>query len=174
MTWSTHWSVLLSGAAGACISLMGVFAVFWLTTRHDRNLERARRDAAKADDARRQQQDAVNKILAATSRQAKDFTFAPVYGNAQALHLLSACLEFANTHSTTNGPVAAWVLIQHAKITRARRSYLWRAWIPFMRRRLAHRWTRELGELAGALIAWNAGERKDTWFLDQLPNGDCT
>lgn len=45
------WAVLLQGTVAACISLLGLFGVFWLTRRHENN--RDRRRAAEEDKVRR-------------------------------------------------------------------------------------------------------------------------
>lgn len=158
MTWTDHWSILLSGTAGSFISLTGLFAVFWLTTRHDRALERIRRDLDRAEVQKAEQAAAVARVYGAIVMQPKDLTFAPIHGNAQGLELLSACIHLHAVISTRHADVALWVLQQHGRLLAARKAY-WRVClVPYLRRRPAKAWGQALGELAGALVEWQADD----------------
>jgi hypothetical protein len=115
MSWS-HWSVLLSGAVASLISLVGVFGVFWATTRYDRRRDRRERAEAEAAAYRDAVTAAIGRIRRAIVMQAKDLTWAPLYGHAQSLELLSACMDFASLTARQHPALAAWVMQQHGAI----------------------------------------------------------
>lgn len=176
MTWSEHWSVLLSGSVASMLSLVGVFVVFWLTTRHDRLREQRQRelDAVAAADASRSA--AIARIHRAVAMQPKDTTLAPIFGNAEALELLAACLAFSSELGKSHPEVAAWVMQQHSRVHRARQAYWWWAWIPGLRNGRARRWGSELAVLGAALLEWQLGQKEDQWFrehLESLPTADA-
>jgi hypothetical protein len=168
MTWDEHWAVLLSGAVASTISLIGLFAVFWLTTRHDRRRDEQRRDAEERAITRATRAADVSRIHMSLAMQAKDMTLAPLYGNAQALELLAACMSFATSQGVQHPAVASWVVQQHSRAHRARQAYWWVSWIPLIRNKRAGRWGEELAILGSSLMQWQLGTRSDQWFESQL------
>jgi hypothetical protein len=113
MTWSENWSVLLSGSVASLISILGVFGVFWLTTRHDRRTEGQRRKEEALTGLTTRRAADVSRIHLAVAMQPKDMTWAPVNGHVQALELLAACMNFATNQGSEHPAVAAWVIQQH-------------------------------------------------------------
>src|SRR5690606_29655921 len=113
---SEHWSVLLSGSVASILGLVGVFVVFWLTTRHDRAREDRRLAMEKATAADAMRSAAVARIHRAIAMQPRDMTLAPIFGNAQALELRAACMAFANDLGVAHAEVAAWVMQQHGRV----------------------------------------------------------
>lgn len=168
MTWSEHWSVLLSGSVASIVSLVGVFIVFWLTTRHDRARERRHRELEAAAAAEAIRSAAVTRVHRAIAMQPRDLTLAPIVGNAQALELLAACMAFASELGATHAEVAAWVMQQHGRIHRARQAYWWWSWVPVLRDRRGHRWAAELAALGQGLLEWQLRQKDDRWFRERL------
>jgi len=163
MTWTSHWSVLLTGAAASLISLIGLFAGFWLTTRHDRAQERRRNDAERAAQQQAERAAAVARVYTALTMQPKDLTFAPIYGNAQALELLSACVHLHAVIARQHPDVASWVLVQHSQLLRAREKYRRVCALPMVRKKPAQDWGHALGAFAGPFVDWQAGRRSEAW-----------
>jgi hypothetical protein len=168
VTWDEHWAVLLSGAVASIVSVVGLFAVFWLTTRHDRQMERLRREEEVRTEAQASRAADVSRIQLAIAMQPKDMTFAPVFGNAEALSLLAACMTFATNQGVSHPTVAAWVIQQHSRVHRARQRFWLVCWIPLVRRSRAAVWGTELGYLGGSLLQWQLGVQQDDWFESRL------
>ena len=164
MNWEEHWSVLLQGLVASIVGLAGVFAAFWLATRHDRKQERERRvlEAAVATAERRSA--AVRRIHAALAMQPRDVLWAPLMGNSAVLELFSAVVDFAHQLGGDHRAVALWLAEQNGRIVSCRLDY--RNWclVPVVRRRKAAAWTRELGAMAEALLRWSDGKLEDAWF----------
>jgi hypothetical protein len=155
---------LLAATVGSTTTL----AVFFLSTRHERGQERERRAQLDEDRQREARTESVVRVVNATAMQPKDLVFAPLYGHHQALELLQACMAFALVNGGQHPPVAAWVMQQHGRIHAARRRLWWVAWLPLVRGRRSSAWGAELGLLAEALWAWEAGGREDSWFEEHL------
>src|SRR5680860_1694650 len=76
---------LLTGTLGSVIGLVGLFAVFWLTTRHDRRMDAERRDREKEADAVEERAAALGRLLSAIWLQPRDLGWAPLIVNNRAI-----------------------------------------------------------------------------------------
>lgn len=163
------WRLMLSGSIGSLVGVLGLFAVFWLTSRHERRLEADRRAHEQAQADERARTAVIDRVVHVVAAQSLDTRWAP-FGQAQAVELFSAVLGAASTINAAHPAVADWVLAQHGRVQAARRRY-WRVvWIPFLRSRRAQVWGDELGRLGGQLVAWRGGALPDGWFEEQRHN----
>lgn len=162
------WVSLLSALVASVLTLVTGVVLFVLNRRHQAEIEEQRRVRKEGDASREAQAAAVARVLSAVALQPKDFVFAPIYGNGQALELLNACMALVTTIGGSHPHVAAWIMEQHSRALSARARFRRWCWLPRARHRSpAAIWGAELGALGSALTLWQIGERDDSWFAER-------
>ncbi len=162
------WASSLGSVSAALIALSGALILYVLNRRHEVEQDERRRLQREEDERRQAKSAAVNRVLACVAMQPKDMLFAPLWGNAQGLELLSACMALTTTVGKDHPAVAGWAVEQHGRALAARTRYRFVAPLPLVRTRRAEAWGQELAVLAGALSLWEIGERGDSWFSERL------
>lgn len=160
MSWQEWVSVVLSGAVGALVGLVGVYMAFRMSTRSDQRAARAAETST-----------AVARIASAQWELARRLaTGRFLTAEAAIVDFNAACALFAVTEIREHRGVALWVIGRSERVTKmyARRPGtfvgLW------ARRATMGRISKEMGQTVGVLVGWVAGEYSDRWF-DDRPDG---
>lgn len=147
---------VLTGSAGPTIATVGLFVVYWLTTRRDRRSEEDRRryEEQLAKEAALDQ--AVARVLRTAVMLPKDIYLAPLGPRLQVFEMFDACQHLVAQVQTRDPAMARWLVERHGELQTAGRQYWWWAAIPGLRRRRARRWALAIEALIAGLHHWKA------------------
>jgi hypothetical protein len=157
MAWNEWISTLLNGLLGSVVGLLGVFGAFLLTSRHQKRQDREDRTA-----------ESVAKVVqAANSLNRRLASPGIIWTERAVVDFIESVQLFAAREGRDHRPVAEWVLRQHERVVALfdERG----VWVPLvLRPSCTADFARIMGEVSGALVGWQFGERPDKWFSDQL------